>query len=156
MKYYALLALLLSACAEQEEQSNREIPLPQSAFRASISLESYPKSLMRNQSVDVPVVIRNLGDEKWPSLTYIGGKYVVAAAYAILDTNQKVIKEGNRTMLKHDLWPDEQMSLDVHVQAPDIPGKYKIVIALVQEGVAWFNYYDPTLGSSAAFVVTVL
>jgi uncharacterized protein (DUF3820 family) len=35
--------------------------------------------------------------------------------------------------------PGDKAKIDITIQTPSLPGKYQLVISLVQESVAWFE-----------------
>lgn len=47
--------------------------------------------------------------------------------------------DGDRTPLPYDLSPGESVALNATIRTPTTPGKYKLILAMVQEAVAWFN-----------------
>jgi acetolactate synthase I/II/III large subunit len=53
----------------------------------------------------------------------------------------------DRTPLPGALGPHETVTLTCHVTAPDTPGRYRLVLTLVQEEIRWFHDVDPTNGS---------
>lgn len=58
----------------------------------------------------------------------------------MLDTSgELVVADGERTPLPYNLSPGESVTLNAIVKAPKQPGKYKLILTMVQENVAWFN-----------------
>jgi len=47
--------------------------------------------------------------------------------------------EGERTNLPHDLGPSDSATVEMRIFAPFQPGTYDLEVALVAEGVAWFD-----------------
>ena len=149
------MMLPLISCYKQQEQSNCELPLPRTAFRVDIRLLETPESVKVNSFFYVTAVVKNKSLERWPSLRSAEGKFAVVASYIVRDQNNKQVKEGGHTMLPDDLQPGEKLSLDVSIKAPEYPGRFKIVVDLLHEGVGWFTQYD-TSRSPAIFEVSVI
>lgn len=56
------------------------------------------------------------------------------------DSGEIAVFDGDRTSVVPELEAGQSAHKRVAVRAPDGPGKYLLRIALVQEGVAWFDY----------------
>jgi hypothetical protein len=61
--------------------------------------------------------------------------------------------DGSRIPLGQPLLPDDSRTFEMSLLAPDAPGRHRLRISLVQEGVAWFDELAPNNG--AQFDVTV-
>lgn len=85
----------------------------------------------------VDISVRNPGAEPWFGETTAAP---VNASYRWLDSNGNPLRlEGNRAFLPRAvIQPGETEQLKLHVAAPPNPGSYRLVISMVQEGVAWF------------------
>ena len=55
------------------------------------------------------------------------------------DPKKVAVWEGARTAVTRPVAPGETYTADVRITAPDSPGRYRIEIDLVREGVAWFS-----------------
>jgi hypothetical protein len=105
-------------------------------FSQDITSSTSHLALSVNQSVKVPVTIKNPSSDTW----FATGKFPVAASFKWFNAGQILPMEGERTTLgKPRLGPNESVSQDVTVVAPDTPGNYELQITLVEEGVNWFN-----------------
>jgi hypothetical protein len=47
--------------------------------------------------------------------------------------------DGERTALPVALSPGESSALNAVIRTPSEPGRYKLILTMVQEYVAWFN-----------------
>jgi hypothetical protein len=59
-----------------------------------------------------------------------------------LTSNRKLATfdgDGDRTALPISLSPGESSALNAVIRTPSEPGKYKLILTMVQEYVAWFN-----------------
>jgi hypothetical protein len=87
--------------------------------------------------VTSPVSITNAGQRTWSA----GGEAYFALAYHLYDeTGAPVTFDGERTPLPMALAPEEGLTLQGRVRAPDEPGEYRVEWDMVQEGVSWFSW----------------
>lgn len=63
--------------------------------------------------------------------------------------------EGRRTNLPEPLAPGGSARVGVAVELPNEPGRYTLVLTLVQEHFAWLDDLDPTCTARVAAVVTI-
>jgi hypothetical protein len=117
----------------------RVLPL----LRPRAEIAAHPPALWRAGAVSsVPVEVRNLGDAAWSAAGQAasGGALRVAVSYHWLGLGGPPgVFEGRRTPLPHDLAPGDAVALAAAVEAPAAPGRYRLCLTLVQEGVAWFD-----------------
>jgi hypothetical protein len=124
----------------RKEQTVANQPLPDNAFKASISVEKAPSSLKANSISNLEVKVKNISNTSWPSLGQSDGKYIIQLGYHWLDKNGKaIIFEGRRTPLPHDLKPNEEIILNASIGTPEEKGEYILELEMVQELVAWFR-----------------
>lgn len=91
-------------------------------------------------SVDTPmfqkVRIRNTGRITWS----FPRDHAINLSYHWQDTRGQIVDfEGVRTQLGVDLEPGAAVVVEMHVEPPDQPGEYQLVIDLVEEDVGWFS-----------------
>jgi hypothetical protein len=55
------------------------------------------------------------------------------------DPSKIVVWDGLRTPVKRVLLPGEEYESQISVQAPSQPGRYRLLLDVVREGVAWFS-----------------
>ena len=111
-------------------------------FRSVVAAQ-VPASAWTCQRLRIPVTVTNRGDAPWSAIGYEIGVYRVALSYRWLDeAGQRVIPEGGRTFLPGSVRPGESARVTAEVRTPSDPGRYQLVLTLVQEGVAWFDDRD--------------
>jgi len=96
-----------------------------------------PASLRPGASTTFEVDVRNSGARPWPAAR----PHEVALSYHWRDESNKnlVVFDGLRTWLPHDLGPGVTVRLNAAVRAPDLPGRYRLHLEMVHEGVTWFG-----------------
>jgi hypothetical protein len=105
-------------------------------FGQEIQLEGSMPRLVINQSVKVPVSVRNTSNFNWAP----AGDHPVRFAYHWFDKDKKeIVHDGERTFLSEDLPVGATAKLTATVSAPPNPGDYTLHFTFVQEGVAWFD-----------------
>lgn len=117
-------------------------PMPDSAFRAVITLPQPPAQMRPGQKETLQVTIKNAGNAPWPSHGRTGdGYYQVNLGDIWSDSNNSRIANHPyvRSSLPGDLRPGEEAVVPLTITAPRAPGDYTIQIDLVQEMVAWFG-----------------
>jgi lipopolysaccharide transport system permease protein len=74
-----------------------------------------------------------------------------AAGYQIFDPDTgTLIVDGARAPLPRALPPGESVDLELRVELPSEPGRYRVVVSTLQEGVAWhFEQGQPFLAIEA-------
>ena len=122
-------------------------PLPDSAFRARLSLINPASLLPAGALADFRVLVRNESNEVWPARERSGGTLQVSAGNHWLSPEGTIlINDDGRAALLRDLRPGEELELKLTVNAPKKPGSYLLEIDLLQEGVSWFGLKgSPTL-----------
>ncbi len=87
------------------------------------------------QALSLAVRITNSSRERLPA-----GEQVCGLSYHVLDQKGATIRHDNeRTWLLTALDPGDGCLLDLRISAPRIPGKYRLELDLVWEGVMWFK-----------------
>ncbi|BAY31819.1 hypothetical protein NIES2107_37050 [Nostoc carneum NIES-2107] len=115
------------------------IKLPiQPIFRQEINFFEYPKSVKINLEKKVPVIVKNTSNFLWSNEgdrpTHLSYKWIGKDPQGNL-----TYIEGNRTPLPYDVYPGDSVALNAEIITPTIPGKYILIITMVQESVAWFS-----------------
>ena len=104
-------------------------------YRAEIHVVRIPKSVVAGETMDVSLVIRNVGSMTWAK----AGNQPVSVGYHWLDGNGKRVDAPDiRTVLPHNVAPGAWVRVKAAVGTPSIPGKFILVIDMVHEGVTWF------------------
>ena len=104
--------------------------------RARIHVLSIPEFTPAGETFTISLAIRNIGSMTWKKR----GKKAVRVGYHWRDSNQKEIEAADfRTALPHDVEPGEWAEVEAAVGAPNIPGKYTLVLDLVYQENIWFK-----------------
>ncbi|MBX3061909.1 MAG: glycosyltransferase [Anaerolineae bacterium] len=106
----------------------------------ALSYDSYsvPNKMVVGQSVTGNVVVTNRGRLTWR--TPREDTHATNLSYHWLTASGVMVeKEGIRTPLPHSIGPGQQVSLDVRISAPSKPGRYRLEIDAVREGVVWMS-----------------
>lgn len=120
-------------------------PLPDSAFKAQLTLPGAPARLRAGQKETVQVHIKNASDVFWWSR---GGEvnertdnwfYIAAGNRWLKPDGSLVTDMDGRYGISKDLKPGEETEIPLLVTAPKEPGDYILEVDLVQEQVAWFS-----------------
>jgi hypothetical protein len=86
----------------------------------------------------IPVRIHNLGDTFWLADTGLGAGYVRIAGNLLDEQRQVLADSFMRCPLPRDVAPHETVDADLSFQLPEQLGRFKLMIDLVDEKVAWF------------------
>lgn len=116
--------------------------LPDSGYRAGISVASAPQTIRAGQKETINVRIKNTSDQTWNAgkPATADGKFLLNVGNHWLDAAGKVISENDaRTTLPKDVKPGEEIEVPLRVTAPAAAGEYTLEIDMVQELVAWFG-----------------
>lgn len=134
-----------NANANQQAQSKEPHALPDSGFKAQLTLPGPPAKLRAGQQERVQVKVKNASDVFWWAR---GGeqndrsdnKFYLAAGDRWLKTDGTLVTDmdGRHGLLK-DLKPGEETEVPLLVTAPKEPGEYILEVDLVQEQVGWFS-----------------
>lgn len=118
-------------------------------FAQKIKVLQPIKSGKVGQIIKVPVTVQNTSNFVWSSAV----ASPVHLSYNWYDTNgNRVVWNGERTNLTKSLPPQASEKLNATIKFPDRPGKYNLIVTMVQEGVSWFNEAG---AESPQFPVTV-
>lgn len=108
---------------------------PSPRYSAEYTLLAPPPPLYADDAALLAVAVRNTGGAAWP----IGPGGPFNLAYHWLDAQGRVVEpDGARTYLPRPLAPGESATLELYVETPVAPGRYRLAIEMVEEGVAWF------------------
>lgn len=152
----AAILLWLSACANEpgpestgpnrgnagQAPVSSATPLPDSAFKAQLSVMNPPKSMKAGQEEIINVLIKNASNITWPSHGRPGdGFYQVNLGNTWLDRNAQKVESRNyiRSGLPGDVKPGEQVEVPLKIIAPESAGDYILELDMVQEMVDWFG-----------------
>jgi len=139
---FFLLVSVTSCGGSEKSGSSAEskiVALPDSAYRAEITVDSPPPTAPAGGTATATVTIKNVGDKAWPA----NGNAVVPAmvhlSYHWLDKDGNVIvQDGIRTALPTSLNPGASVSVKAKVVYPKSPGDYILEFDMVHELITWF------------------
>jgi hypothetical protein len=117
-------------------------PLPESAYRCTISLSGVPAKMKTGEKAAVKVSLANDSTSIWPK--YIPGRrsdLAVNVGYHWVDAQPGAEeKEGPvRAELPENLAPGMSAKLDLVLTAP-APGAWTLRVEPVHETIAWFSW----------------
>lgn len=122
-----------------DDDPRSRAPLPDSAFRAEISVFVAP-AVRAGERLQLHVRVRNTGDNVWPGCERSAGQFQIYLGSHWLNANGQVAsKEEGRSPLPADLAPGRETELSFGVDAPAQPGDYFLEVDMLQENVTWFG-----------------
>jgi hypothetical protein len=83
-------------------------------------------------------LIVNTGKETWPANGSHNPGMFVHLAYVWINEYGQIGLEGGRAGFPETMQPNDIAKVSILIKTPMRPGKYKLVISPVQEGVRWF------------------
>lgn len=95
-----------------------------------------PSQAATGQELLATVRLSNRGWQTWRS---DAPQAPVLLSYHWLDVRGAVMSEGGRSALPRPVGPGDVCAVALRVRTPDVKGRYKLAIDLVQEGVTWFS-----------------
>jgi hypothetical protein len=126
----------LSACSDRTAATAK---LPNDVATVGIQVKGAQRKMKVNEQIVLPISISNNGVASIPSGGKPDGSLIVLATYHWLRPNGPVVVwDGVRTKLPGDIGKGKSIDVPLTLKAPEEPGKYTLVIDLVQEGALWF------------------
>jgi predicted O-methyltransferase YrrM len=114
---------------------NQLVAKGESRERAAFVPERAQLRAQAGRTISLPVVVENVSDEPFPF-----GPGVFGLSYHLLSDEGHTIRHDNpRTWLEKSLQPSERLRADLKLILPSEPGRYKLEIDLVWEGIMWFK-----------------
>ena len=139
--------------------SRAAAPLPNSGFKAQLTLSEPPLKLRTGQKEVITVKVKNASDVVWRQR---GGeinerpdnKFYIAVGNRWLDKDGKPTSEteGHNGISK-DLKPGEEAEMTLQITAPKELGEYTLEVDMVQEQVSWFKEKGSPAATSKVTVV---
>jgi hypothetical protein len=107
-------------------------------FSQDIKFFELSNKVKTSSILTLPVVVKNTSNFVWSNSgnypTYFSSRWLTSdGKLAIFDG------DGERTALPVALSPGESSALNAVIRTPSEPGRYKLILTMVQEYVAWFN-----------------
>lgn len=115
--------------------------LPDDAFKAQITLVNPPNTVQAGSQRILYVRVRNTSHITWPQLgAAADGRYQVKLGNRWLDEKGNIVVHDDcRIILPRDVPSKDEVEVYLAITAPDEPGRYVLVVDMMQEGVAWFE-----------------
>ncbi|MED4350953.1 class I SAM-dependent methyltransferase [Schinkia azotoformans] len=115
-------------------------PLPLEAFKSEITCPISNINIKPNETFTLKVKIKNNSFIDWPSIKTNNGQYHINLGnHWYKSDNTILLYDDVRVNIKKGLQSMEETFVDITIIGPSNIGSYKLVIDLVQEGVAWFS-----------------
>jgi FkbM family methyltransferase len=111
---------------------------PLTSFSQEISTLADQVRAPAGSSTTLPITVCNTGTQPWFGRV---PQSPVNVSYRWLDPSGNMLPiEGLRTPLTRPAtYPGESDRLDLTMRMPAVPGSYRLLVSLVQEGVSWFH-----------------
>ena len=139
MRYAGYAAMLVS---RKTAPPTEAWPLEAPAYRlGSFNLAVRMKS---GSTRKLEVLVQNTGTETWPADGILRSGMFVNMAYRWFDYNNRIVLGGDRVPFPEPMRPNDLARVSIIIKTPVSPGKYKLAIGPVQEGVRWFAGSDET------------
>lgn len=115
--------------------------LPASGCRARIELLESPRAVRAGADVVVRARVANAGDVEWPAFGLSAASRQVRMGSQWLDEAGRTVvhNDGRAGLPRRGLAPGEQVELSLKVRAPEVPGRYRLEVDMLQEDVTWFK-----------------
>ncbi len=130
-------ARLASAMYEDSEDEST----PPSPYSAEIAVHNAPASLPAGAHSALTVRVKNTSGAPWPQAGNGEGAAVMSLGNHWLDEHGALlVYDDGRAPLPRDVAPGEELDLTLGIKTPAAPGRYRLELDLVHEGVAWFAH----------------
>jgi SAM-dependent methyltransferase len=114
-------------------------PLAEEGFRAVLSSDRADVSARTTDELTVLVRVLNASEHPWPSVMETRGVRDVSLGSRWREPAGDWLREGERrARLTKRLASGSSSDLVLVLRAPAHPGRYELVVDMVEEGVAWF------------------
>ena len=113
-------------------------------WRAALQMEA-PEHAPRGGMMSLTVSATNEGSGTWRPVTRSGVGHVMLGVQLLDGDGRMVAKDHYRVAMPHAVTPRQTVTLRFDCPVPEKPGRFRLKVDLVAEGVTWFE----TTGSSA-------
>lgn len=113
------------------------------AWRAAIQIGA-PEYATRGGTMSLTVRATNEGSGAWRPVTRSGVGHVMLGVQLLDGDGRMVAKDHHRVAMPHVVAPHQTVTLTFDCPVPEKPGRFRLKVDLVAEGVTWFE----TTGSS--------
>jgi hypothetical protein len=128
--------------AQTQTQSTRiTSPLPDNAFKASLTPSEPPSKMRAGEKQVVTVHVKNVSQAAWPADGAPDGKFAVTLRDRWLSADGgKVVNDlDGGASLPHDVAPGGEVDMPLRITAPKEKGDYVLEFDMVQEQVNFFR-----------------
>ena len=142
LKFDMLLMEVLPAWQNDSGQmmpAAKDLPLPDIAFKARLSVADVPTTFNAGQKYLIRVILRNESRAIWPGGQPRWQYQITVGNRWLTENGAKVNDVDGRVALFDDLAPSASVELPLTISAPNEPGIYILQLDAIQEGVAWFG-----------------
>ncbi|MBN3891027.1 MAG: glycosyltransferase family 39 protein [Nostoc sp. JL31] len=108
----------------------------QPIFLQEIKIINNIETIKVGSTLRIPIFLKNKSSFIW----YNKGLNPTNFSYRWLNASGKlVVADGDRTILPFDVSPGESLAINAVIRPPTKPGKFTLILIMVQETVAWFS-----------------
>jgi hypothetical protein len=138
----ALIDVLPAGSEKADESvSSTEGPLPEQAYKASITAPGMAAILVAGSRETLYVDVKNMSDVTWPARSSTRSEYqIMLRNHWLNGSDQVVINDDGVAPLLYEVKPGCEILLPLIITAPSFPGNYVLEIDMSREGVVWFNH----------------
>ena len=125
-------------CHKQDVYMDSRTP---SSLAATLTLEEGPTTCHPASELLFRIWVENSGFARWLACGEPGTEKgaVRLGAHLFKEDEEEILWDYGRAVLKRDLAPGKAECLDIRLQAPSTPGKYRVEFDMVAEHVAWLE-----------------
>jgi hypothetical protein len=136
----SLIEVLPPNYREGRQEDSIPRPIPESGFRAEITVPRIPTAIHAGQQAGLRVRVKNVSGAEWPARVEGAGKFGISIGAKWLDPEGNALVEDDaRGTFPHDLKPGDVVEINLTVNPPRRPGVYVLEIDAVQEHAQWFK-----------------
>ena len=107
-------------------------------WRAAMQIEA-PEHATRGETVSLKVTATNQGSVTWRPATRSGPGRVMLGVQLLDGEGRMMARDHHRAALPNAVAPRETVTVTFECPVPDRPGRFRLKVDLVAEGVAWFE-----------------
>ncbi len=134
-----IVEVLPSWQSSDQKQAEKNLPLPDMAFKARLAVDGPPVVMHAGQQQAIRVKLTNESNVAWPGRQPTWQFQLTVGDRWLDEHGAKVTEVDARVALFDDLRPAETVELPMTITAPTTPGIYILQLDAIQEGVAWFG-----------------
>ena len=125
------------------DENNLGNAIPEATPRARIDLHSVAPRLpligRRGSRLRLRASVRNLSSRPFPAQATYGRRLVRLGAQLCTSNGAVTDRDHARAWLPATIEPQETTDVPIEIPLPDAPGRYRLKLDLVSEGIDWFE-----------------